>query len=84
MPTAQEVQCLTVLYGAATAELGLVVRTNDPVKARAALYHARNAVGDAELKDLTIRVSPDDTEGAIWIIRKKNVAPTVAIVADLL
>lgn len=75
-----DMQCHTVLLAAASAEVGLVLRTNDPYRARASLYRFRNAIGDAELRGLQIRVSPDDSEHEIWIIRQAS--PTTAVTAE--
>jgi hypothetical protein len=70
-----ELQCSTILLAAASATFGLVVRTNSPYKARAMLYRVRKELGDTTLEGLHIRVSPDDTEGAIWVIRRNQAAP---------
>lgn len=72
MPTMQEVQCSTILYTAASAEIGIVVRTDNPIKARAALYRLRNLLNDPELASLSIRVSPEDSEKQLWILSNKN------------
>lgn len=72
MPTMQEVQCSTILYAAASAEIGIVVRTDNPIKARAALYRLRNLLNDPELASLSIRVSPEDSEKQLWILSNKN------------
>jgi hypothetical protein len=79
MPTINEISCAAVLYAAVSAPLGIVVRTNNPTKARAALYDFRAALGDTELASLSIRVSPDNTEGALWILNGKQNALTVNI-----
>jgi hypothetical protein len=68
-----DTQCHAILYAALGAELGIVLRTNNPVKARATLYTARRTLGDTELANLQIRVSPNDSEHEIWIIRKDNI-----------
>ena len=75
---ALDMQCLTVLQAAAAAEIGLCVKTNDPYKARASLYRFRKSLGDATLATLQIRVSPNDSEGEIWILRNPN-----AVVSNL-
>ena len=62
-----------ILYEALSAEFGLVLRTNDPTKARATLYTARRELGDTELAPLMIRVSPNDSEHEIWLIRKDRI-----------
>jgi hypothetical protein len=65
-----------ILNAALTSALGIVVRTNDAAKARATLYRVRKLLGDVELGQLQIRVSPDDSEHELWIIRKTEVGPT--------
>lgn len=67
-----EMQCVTILQAAASAEYGIVLKTNDPAKARATLYRVRKDLGDTELAKLMIRVSPDDSEGELWIIRNAS------------
>jgi hypothetical protein len=67
--TGLEQQCLTVLQAAASATVGLCIKTNDPYRARASLYRFRKEFGDQTLSILQIRVSPTDSEHEIWIIR---------------
>lgn len=69
-----ELQVSTILLAAASATFGLVVKTNSPFKARAILYRIRKELGDSTLDGLHIRVSPDDAEGALWIIRRSQAA----------
>jgi|HubBroStandDraft_4_1064222.scaffolds.fasta_scaffold1116140_2 hypothetical protein len=73
MPSITDANCVAVLNAAASAELGLVIRTNDPVRARTALYSARLKIADTELQGLQIRVSPNDPEGEIWLINTARV-----------
>ena len=68
MLTPQEMQCTTVLYAALSTPHGLVLLTNNPAKARAALYTARKTLGDPELARLTIRVAPNNVEKSLWLI----------------
>jgi hypothetical protein len=70
--SAAELNCLTVLQAAATTDLGLIVKTNNPTRARAMLYVVRQKVGDTQLADIQIRVSPDDPEGEIWLIHTER------------
>ena len=72
MPTAMEAQCSAILYAAASAAVGIRVRTDDPVKARTALYKFRNLVNDPELASLSVRVSPLNPEKEIWILSNRN------------
>lgn len=69
---AAEHQCSVILLAAASATFGIIVGTNDPYKARAMLYRVRKELGDSTLAGLHIRVSPDNTEGAVWIIRRNQ------------
>ena len=79
MNTARYAQCETIWAAAAASTYGICVRTNNPTKARAALYDFRQEVKDPALGQLSIRIAPDNTEGAIWIINNRN----EALVADL-
>jgi hypothetical protein len=73
MPSFLELQCANILYQAAQAEIGLIIRTDNVIKARAALYRFRNSLNDPELAKLSIRVSPDDSEHQLWLLSNKNV-----------
>jgi hypothetical protein len=68
-----DLQCTMLLQAAATAALGLVIVTNDPIKARATLYKVRQTLADPTLDALQIRVSPDNAEKEIWLLRKDQV-----------
>lgn len=70
MPTPLEQQCFTILTAAASASVGIVVHTNNPFKARAALSRAKRELGDTEMVPLTIRVSPDDSEHELWVLKR--------------
>jgi hypothetical protein len=67
-----ETQCAHILNTAKDATFGIIVKTNNPTKARAAFYRTRKLLGDVELDPLHIRVSPDDSEGELWIIRRSE------------
>lgn len=69
---ANEIQCSIVLTSASTAAHGLVVYTNDAARARAMLYRVRRMLGDITLKNLQVRVSPDDSEHELWIVRRET------------
>jgi hypothetical protein len=77
-----ETQCAMILNEAKSTAHGLVVRTSDAYRARATFYRVRRMVGDIELSKLQIRVSPDDSEHELWIIRLDAVAPTFNINAE--
>ncbi len=84
MPTAQQVQCHAILSAAASAAIGLVLKTNNPAKARQVLYNFRTQFPDPSFADLTVRVSPDDSETELWILRKATAGnPTISF-ADVL
>jgi len=72
MPSVQELQCANILYQATQAEIGIVVRTDNAAKARAALYRFRNSLNDPQLASLSIRVSPDDSEKQLWILSNRS------------
>lgn len=65
-----EVQCAQILNSALNSTYGLVVRTSSAAKARATFYRTRSILGDATFQDIQIRVSPDDSECELWLIRK--------------
>ena len=68
--TPTETQCAMILDAAKASAYGLVIGTSNAAKARASLYRVRNMLGDTELRELQIRVSPDDSEHELWIIRR--------------
>lgn len=82
--TQLDMQCLTILQAAACADIGLCVKTNDPYKARASLYKFRKDIGDVTLTSLQIRVSPNDSEGEIWILRNQQQANVVINAMDVI
>jgi hypothetical protein len=76
-----DTQCLAILQAAASSTLGLVIHTNNPAKARQALYRVRKDFGDATMAELTIRAAPDDANTKLWIFRRTAVAPTIDLSA---
>ena len=76
MPTPTEISCFAVLQAAASAPLGIIVRTNNPVKARASLYKCRNMLNDPTLAALSIRVSPDNSEAELWLLSNRQAGLT--------
>ena len=80
MPTMLDLQCHAILTAATSAELGIVVTTDDPIRARASLYKFRSSFPDPSFAEVQIRVSPNDSEREIWLIKKEAVAPTVNLV----
>jgi hypothetical protein len=76
MPSAQEMQCYAVLQAALESDIGIAVRTNNPTKARQAIYNFRKELGDTIYEDIQIRVSPDNTENELWLIRRRKASAT--------
>ena len=72
MPNAIDLRCITLLDAGASSELGIVIKTNDPMKARANLYRVRKELANPEWIPLTIRVSPNEPENEIWLIRNAS------------
>lgn len=70
MPTLVELQCNAILTAAASADIGICVTTDNVNRARQCLYRFRKELGDPTFENLQIRVSPNNTEREIWIIRK--------------
>ena len=75
--TLMATQAEAVLRAAARSEFGIRVRVialrddimTPALRARQVLYRFRNELGAEEFKDLQIRLSPDDPEHRLWIIR---------------
>lgn len=63
-------ELLELLYDAARAEFGLVVRTNDPERLRMKLYPLRKR--DPELQILSLRISPTSPSSELWIMKKEQ------------
>lgn len=77
--TPVETQAAMILNTAATAPFGIAVRVSNVYVARAVLYRVRKLLGDSALAQLQIRVSPDDAEGELWLVRKPR-GPELALV----
>jgi hypothetical protein len=75
-----ETQCAMILQSFLSSTCGQVLRTNDPIKARATLYRVRKLLGDSELASLHIRVSPDDSEHELWLV-KRSAMPDLSLTA---
>lgn len=84
MPTPQEVQCLAVLQAAASAQIGIVLRTDNPTRTRQVIYNFRRTWGAPEFADIHIRASPIDPDGALWLLRRADVAAPFVALADLI
>lgn len=78
MPTALDLNCHAILLAASTAELGIVVTTNDVNKARGSLYRFRRELGDPSYAGIQIRVSPNDAMRELWLIRLPSANASVA------
>lgn len=79
MPSALELAAASILYQALEAPLGigLIVRTGteSSLRGKAILYRFRREIGDPALMCLQIRLSPDDPEHELWIIRGAGPQP---------
>lgn len=71
-----DIQSHAILSAAASAEHGLLLTTNDPIRARQQLYRYRKAVGDVAFADIAIRTSPDNPETELWLLRSVKVTMT--------
>jgi len=72
---------LHVLYSAIESPHGIIVRTNDTMRARQLLYKFRKDLNDPNLNLLKIRLSPHDTDHELWII-KSTVDPETKITTE--
>lgn len=77
MTPLQQSHLLSILYTALAEPLGLVLRTSDTTRARAALYKARTEAGDPELQALQLRVSPFPDGDLIIVKTTRPQAPTI-------
>lgn len=62
-------QILTIFRTACDSQYGVIVRTDNAALARVVFYDVRKEIGDVEFNQLVIRVSPDDTEHELWLIK---------------
>lgn len=58
MPGKNHDQLLAVLHAALEEPIGIVIQTNDTVRAKMSLYRCRAAAEDPALAELQIRTSP--------------------------
>jgi hypothetical protein len=56
-------------YTALASEYGIVVLTNDPIRAQQKLYEIREGLADPDLKSISIMTSPDD-HNEIWLVKR--------------
>lgn len=61
---------LALLHRALNVGLGIIIKTPDPERFRAALYRARAT--DPDLAILSILTSPTNPSGELWILRKSE------------
>ena len=66
-PRRQDLQ--VVLEAALAANIGLLLRTNDPTKLRMALYAARREAGRLEFDQLQFRLSPFEGEPGLVVCK---------------
>ena len=62
-------QLTTILYSALAEPVGLFITSTDLPRLRASLHNAKRATNDPALDVLTIRTSPKDPTGELWIVR---------------
>lgn len=55
------------LYAALQSEFGIAISVGDPTRAKQALYRAQRL--DASLAGLSIRTSPKNPQGELWIVK---------------
>lgn len=56
------------LYDALATKLGIILRSDDPVRLRARLYKLRGA--EPEFADLSFIISPVKPDTDLWIIKR--------------
>lgn len=61
---------LTLWYEALGSPLGIIIETDDPVKARARLYAFRKEANDPDLEQISILPSPTNPSH-LWLIKRK-------------
>lgn len=69
MTSPLQIAASKVLYAAVAAEVGIVVRTESALRAKAILYRFRQEIGDPILSSIQIRLSPDDPDHELWLIK---------------
>lgn len=67
--TALREQSAAILNRALLAEIGIIVRTDNAMRAKAVLYRFRKELGDPNLMKLQLRLSPDAPDTDIWVFR---------------
>lgn len=81
--------CTELLYEALASPAGLLLKTNDPGRARAALYTARRKAEDRTLAGLQFRFCPPQYDGDLMIVKgpmpdeKKGPELTLSSLIDL-
>lgn len=58
-----------IWHAALASRVGIVITTNDPVRAKSELYAARKASGVADFNAFSVVHSPT-SEAELWIVRK--------------
>jgi hypothetical protein len=78
MPTALELAARDILEAAASSATGIRCRILTPVgidsvtptlRAKQVLYRFRRELGDPRYAQIQIRLSPDDPDNELWLIR---------------
>jgi len=73
MKTETSLVILNLLSSVLDTPYGIVVYTNDAHRARAEIYRVRKLIANPRFYEIQIRVSPDDSEHEIWLIRREQV-----------
>ena len=69
MISASDQQIAELLYQVLQTPIGLLISTNDPVRAKSKLYALRAKLADPELKRVQIRASPWPDQGQLVLIK---------------
>jgi hypothetical protein len=59
-------------YSALASDRGVILRTNDPERAKQRLYAARREAKDPDLDGIAICTSPTAPESELWLVKKKD------------
>lgn len=59
-------------YDALHANFGIFIKTPDAAKLKTQLYTTRRHLQDPALAQITIRTSPRDIHGEVWLIKLPN------------
>ena len=66
-------QAQAILTAASETEIGLAVKTNDVMRAKAILYRFRKELKNEEYACLQIRLSPINPNGELWLLKMAKI-----------